>query len=129
MPGPHEPLAEAARLGELLAHDALVPPSWAIVYTARHDAVLNHIYRSVVIHPTDVDPETFTFGTPGAFASITVNDGRAYPQGTYLVHVMSTTVGFTFQQAGHAVAFTDPAEAVQVAVWQVRMELESHRDH
>lgn len=111
------------RVGVML--DALlaipVPDGYTGVYRERHDTVIDHTFRAVTISPPGVDVDTFTFGVPGAYAYLTVNDGSD----TYMVGVSATDVGYNVQSAGHVVAFTTAEAAVRCAVDQIRGHLRS----
>jgi hypothetical protein len=108
------------RLGVML--DALlaipVPDGYTRVYRERHDTVINHTFRAVTISPPGVDVDTFTFGTPGAYAYITVNDSD-----TYAIQVSATKVGYHVQSAGHVVAFSTAEAAVVCALFEIRGHL------
>jgi hypothetical protein len=99
--------------------DLPVPDGYTSVYRERYDDVINHTFRAVTISPPDVDPDTFRFGTPGAYAYLTVNDDGD----TYAVQVSATKVGYHVQSAGHAVAFSTADAAVRRAVDQIRGHL------
>jgi hypothetical protein len=92
-----------------------VPDGYTSVYRERHDTLINHTFRAVTVSPPNVDADTFGFGTPGAYAAITVNDGGD----TYAVEVMSTKVGYHVQSAGHVVAFTTAEAAVGRAIDEI----------
>jgi hypothetical protein len=109
-------------LRTLLALAGLVPEGFVIESHVRYDELLGVHHRSVRIRPPDVDPDTFTFGTPGAYASLTAKPTRDGGFG-YHVHVFSTRVAWTFQQAGRVVTFIDPADAIATALWLVRDEI------
>ncbi|WP_432830812.1 hypothetical protein [Dactylosporangium sp. CA-092794] len=96
-----------------------VPDGYTSVYRERHDTVINHTFRAVTVSPPGVDVDTFRFGTPGAYAAITVNDSGD----TYAVEVMSTNVGYHVQRAGHVVAFTTADAAVCCAIGEIRDHL------
>lgn len=104
---------------QLLARTHLVTDGFVIAYYARYDAVLDDYHRGVHVRPQHVDPTTFQFGDPGAYAALTVASRGDDTLG-YHVQVHTTNVAYTYQQAGHVVTFTDPAEALRVAVSQVR---------
>src|SRR5207253_10377889 len=63
-----------------------VPDGYTSVRRDRYDAVLDHTFRDVTISPPGVDVSTFGFGTPGAYAYISVDDG----DDTYIVGVFAT---------------------------------------
>src|SRR5215471_9650960 len=88
-----------------------VPDGYTSAYRERHDPVIDHTFRDVVIAPDGVDVATFTFATPGAYAHISVDEGGD----TYTVGVFARDVGYHVQSAGHVVAFTTAAEAVRCA--------------
>jgi hypothetical protein len=97
-----------------------VPDGYTSVYRERYDTVIDHRFRDVVIAPDHVDVATFTFGAPGVYAHIGVDDGGD----TYTVGVFSRDVGYNVQAAGHVVAFTTAGEAVRCAVGEIRGQLE-----
>lgn len=99
--------------------DVPVPDGYTSVYHERFDDVINHTYRAVTISPPDVDPDTFRFGTPGAYAYLTVNDDGD----TYTVGVWATNVGYHVQSAGHVVAFTTAESAIGCAIGEIRDHL------
>jgi len=103
-------------LDALLAIPA--PDGYTIARRDRYDAVLDHTFRDVTISAPGVDVSTFGFGTPGAYAHISVDDGD-----TYIVGVFATHVAYHVQSAGHLVHFTTAADAVQRAVDELRGEL------
>ena len=96
-----------------------VPDGYTSVYRERHDTVIDHIYRGVTISPAGVDVDTFRFGTPGAYAHISVDDAGD----TYTVEVLATDVGYHVQSAGHVVAFDTAEAAVRCAVDEIRGHL------
>lgn len=96
-----------------------VPDGYTSVRRDRHDAVLDHTFRDVTISPAGVDVSTFTFGTPGAYAHICVDEGGD----TYTVGVFATRVGYHVQSGGHVVHFSTAADAVHRAVDELRGEL------
>jgi hypothetical protein len=115
-------VSEAITLGALLAHPDLVPDGFVIEGHTRYDRVLDDHHQSVRVRPEGVDPETFNFGTPGAYASLTAVPTSDDRYG-YHVHVFSTRVAWTFQQAGHVVTFTDEVDAIHAAVSLVQSEI------
>lgn len=80
----------------------------------------DHTFRDVTNKPAGVDPSTFTFGTPGAYAHISVDDGGD----TYTVGVFATGVGYQVQSAGQVVHFTTAPDAVRCALGHLRGELQ-----
>ncbi len=97
-----------------------LPDGYTSVYRERHDALIDHTFRDVVIAPDGVDVATFTFGTPGAYADISVDSSGD----TYMVGVFSRDVGYNVQSAGYVVAFTTAGDAVRCAIGEIRCELE-----
>jgi hypothetical protein len=89
----------------------------------RYDPVTEHTARDVTISPAGVDPSTFAFGTTGAYAHISVDDGGD----TYTVGVFATGVGYEMQSAGHVVHFTTAPDAVCCAMGHLRGELQSQQ--
>jgi len=65
-----------------------------------------------------VEVSTFRFGTPGAYAHISVDDSD-----TYTVGVFATHVAYHVQSAGHVVRFTTAPDAVRCALDELRGEL------
>jgi hypothetical protein len=110
------------RVGVML--DALLavplPDGYRSAYQERHDTVIDHVYRDVVICPDGVDVATFTFGTPGAYSHIKVDASGD----TYTVGVFATDVAYNVQSAGHVVAFTTAQQAVRRAVSEIRSHLQ-----
>jgi hypothetical protein len=104
-------------LDALLAVPA--PDGYTIARRDRYDPVLDHTFQDVTISPPGVDVSTFGFGTPGAYAHISVDDGGD----TYIVGVFANKVAYHVQGAGHVVHFTAAADAVQRAVDELRGEL------
>jgi hypothetical protein len=51
-----------------------LPDGFTSVYRERHDAVIDHTFRDVIISPDWVDVPTFDFGAPGAYAHLTVDE-------------------------------------------------------
>ncbi len=96
-----------------------VPDGFTSAYRERHDTVIDHTFRDVTISPDGLDVSTFTFGTPGAYAHISVDSSGD----TYTVGVLSTDVGYNVQSAGHVVAFTTAQDAVRCALGEIRGEL------
>jgi hypothetical protein len=96
-----------------------VPDGYTSAYRERHDQVIDHTYRDVVIAPGGVDVDSFTFGAPGAYAHINVDDSG----NIYTVGVFATDVGYTVQSAGHVVAFTIAQDAVSCALGEIRGHL------
>ena len=96
-----------------------VPDGYTSVYRERHDDVIDHTFRDVTISPDWVDVPTFNFGTPGAYAHITVDESGD----TYTVGVFSTHVGYNVQSAGHVVAYTTAHDAVSCALGEIRGQL------
>lgn len=115
-----------AMLNMLTAHSNLVPEGLLIEHHKRYDSVLKDYHLSVHVRPADVDPDTFTFGTPGGYASIRA-ESRGDGEFKFYVHLMTTNVGWTFQQAGHAVGFTSAADAVSTAVREIEVVLADQR--
>jgi hypothetical protein len=109
------------RVGVML--DALlaipVPDGYTSAYRERHDIVIDHTFRAVTISPPGVDVATFTFGAPGTYAYITVNDDSD----TYAIQVSATDVGYHVQSAGHVVAFNTAEAAVECALVEIRGHL------
>jgi hypothetical protein len=109
------------RVGALL--DALltipIPDGYASTYRECHDTVIDHTFRAVTISPPGVDVDTFAFGTPGAYAYITVNDDCD----TYAIQISATDVGYHLQSAGHVVAFSTAQAAVECALFEIRSHL------
>jgi len=101
-----------------------LPDGYVHVRRDRYDPVIDHTFRDVTISPAGVDPSTFTFGTPGAYAHIGVDDDGD----TYTVGVFATGVSYQVQSAGHVVHFTTAPDAVRCALGQLRGELQrQHR--
>src|SRR5262245_47287474 len=96
-----------------------VPAGYTSARRDRYDAVLDRTFRDVTISPDGVDVPTFGFGTPGAYAHISVHDSGD----TYTVGVFATDVGYHVQSAGHVVAFTTAQDAVRCAVDEIRGHL------
>lgn len=97
-----------------------LPDGYAHARRDRYDPAIDYTFRDVIISPAGVDPTTFTFGAPGAYAHISVDDGGD----TYTVGVFATNVGFQVQSAGHVVPFTTAADAVRCALGHLRGELQ-----
>ena len=97
-----------------------LPDGYAHARRDRYDPVIDHTFRDVTISPAGVDPSTFTFGTPGAYAHIGVDAGGD----TYTVGVLATGVGYHVHSAGHVVHFTPAPDAVRCALGHLRAELE-----
>jgi hypothetical protein len=96
-----------------------LPAGFTSTYQERYDPVIEHTFRDVTISPDGVDPTTFRFGTPGAYAYISVaDDGDTYHVGVY-----ATRVGYYVQSAGHVVAYTTAEAAVRTAVSEIRGHL------
>jgi hypothetical protein len=95
------------------------PDGFTMAYRERHDTLLNHTFRDVTFSPDGLNVATFAFGTPGAYAHISVDAGGT----TYTVGVFATAVGFNVQSAGHVVAFTTAEAAVSCALGEIRAEL------
>ena len=108
-------------LGVML--DALLaielPDGYLAARQERYDRVTDHTFRDVTISPVGLDVATFTFGTPGAYAHISVDDDGD----TYIVGVFATGVGWTVQRHGHAAHYTTATEAVECAISELRGEL------
>ena len=100
-----------------------LPDGYTHARRDRHDPVIEHTFRDVTISPAAVDPATFTFDTPGAYAHISVEDGGD----TYTVGVFATRVGYQVQSAGHVVHFTTAPDAVRCALGHLRVELQSQQ--
>ncbi len=96
-----------------------VPDGYTRLYRERRDPLIGTTVRDVVISPDGVEVSTFTFGTAGAYAHISVNPSG----GTYTVGVFATHVGYHVQSAGHVVAFASAQDAVAGAVSEIRGEL------
>jgi hypothetical protein len=96
-----------------------VPDGYTSVYRERHDAVIDHIFRDVTIAPAGVEVSTFGFGTPGAYADISVTKTGD----SYIVGVHATDVGYHVQSAGHVIAFSTAADAVRCAIDEIRDHL------
>lgn len=104
--------ASPSRLVELLEHQPSLPDGHVMYLQVRHDPVTKHTYHSVFVHAATITPETFTFGMPGGYSCITLNDN-----GTYAVRVHETSAAYTYQHAGQCVEFDSAATAVRTAVW------------
>jgi hypothetical protein len=97
-----------------------VPDGFASVYRERHDTVSDDTFRDVTISPDGLDVSTFTFGTAGAYAHISVHESGD----TYTVGVFATHVGYNVQSAGHVVAYITAADAVSCALGEIRGQLQ-----
>lgn len=98
-----------------------VPDGYTATYRERHDTVIDRTFRDVVIAPDGLDVSVFTFGTPGAYACVYVDDSGD----TYTVGVFSRDVAYTVQAAA---SFTTARDAVASALGQIRSEL-WHQQH
>jgi hypothetical protein len=96
-----------------------VPDGYTNQYRERHDTVIDHIFRDVTIAPAGVEVSTFGFGTPGAYAHISV----AERSDAYIVGVFATDVAYNVQSAGHVVAFTTAVDAVRCAIREIHDHL------
>lgn len=93
-----------------------VPDGYSSAYRERHDAVIDTVYRDVVISPDGLDVSTFDFDSPDAYAHISVNDDGD----TYTVGVFTTDVAYHVQSAGHVVAFPTAHDAVACAISEIQ---------
>lgn len=101
-----------------------LPDGYTHARRDRYDLVIGHTFGDVTIRPAGVDPSTFTFGRPGVYAYIGVDDGGD----AYTVGVFATEVGYQVQSAGHVVRFTTAPDAVRCALGHLRAELQcQHR--
>lgn len=122
---------EATMLGALLTPGDLVPDGLVIESHARSCLVTAGTYRSVIVRPHDVDPDTFTFGDPGAYARISVEDGAIFRyqavETAYMVSVFASRVSYSVQSMGRVIGFTDPGDAIRTAVFQIHDHIETDR--
>jgi hypothetical protein len=114
--------SENRRLDELMLCRDQLPADFVIEYRARGDQVLCRTFRSVIVRPRNIDPDTFTFGMPGGFAHITVND-----DGTYMVGVWTTRVGYHVQRMGRVIAYAEAIDAVHSAVRHLQDDMASEQ--
>ncbi|HEX5119839.1 MAG TPA: hypothetical protein VFW65_32030 [Pseudonocardiaceae bacterium] len=122
MSAPPEGIAPAALLLLQPHLTTAAPDGYVVDLHRRYDAVIGDEYVTVRLYPRDVDPDGFDFGKPGGIAYITWQDGRGYR-----LHVWTTIVAYTFQQAGHVVTFPDPVTVAATAAWVLRAEIEGQR--
>jgi hypothetical protein len=85
----------------------------------RYNALLDRTFRDVTISPRRVHVSTLTFGTPGAYAHIALDEGGT----TYTVGVFATDMAYQIQSAGHVIHFASAPDAVRCALEELRSEL------